>query len=346
MKSRISSAPPPAPRSSDAVVEATASDWLLRRDAGLAPAAEGELQCWLAVDPRHRDAFTRLERTWAVFDRAEMKGLAGSIVTRLEVRARRRRSLRRGLSAAAAIAIVATGLGLWLRPVPAPVTAIEVAFEPVRKLPDGSIVELNTGADIAVQYEAGVRRVRLLKGEAHFRVEKDVARPFIVEARGIEVRAVGTAFTVQLQSEKVEVVVTEGRVSVEPEAAGLPPADGGITVPAPTLVAAGHSILVDLSVRTGAPPHVAPMTGAQLDERLAWRIPRLEFGGMELGQAIGLMNRQNRLQITLGDDGIRRLRISGTFRSDNPEGFVRIVEGTFNLEAERRSDNEIVLRKK
>ena len=339
---------PPTPRLSDTAVDATSSEWLIRRESGLTPAARRELQDWLAVDVRHQAAFTRLERTWAVFNRAGKKGLTDSIVTQLEVRARKRRSVRRGVSAVAAVALIASGIGYWLRPMPAPVVANEVAFEPVRKLPDGSIVELNTGADIAVQYEVATRRVRLLKGEAHFRVEKDTIRPFIVEAGGVEVRAVGTAFTVQLQSENVEVVVTEGRVSVdkEPASNSSAPSSG---LPAPsfsTFVDAGNSATVDLSTKVDSPPHIAPMTDAQLDERLAWRIPRLEFGGMELGQAIALMNRQNRLQIILDDPHISGLRISGTFRSDNPEGFVRIVEGTFELHAEWRGDHEIILRKK
>lgn len=318
----------------------------MRRDAGLTNAAGRELQDWLAADPRHQAAFTRLERTWAVFDRAGKKGLTDSIVTQLEKRARKRRSVRRGVSAVAVLALVATGIGFWLRPVPAPVTAVEVAFEPVRKLPDGSIVELNTGADIAVQYEVATRRVRLLKGEAHFRVEKDAARPFFVEAGGVEVRAVGTAFTVQLQPEKVEVVVTEGRVSVDKEPANAQTSTPSSQLQPPTFVDAGNSLTVDLSAKVESAPHIASMTEAQLDERLAWRIPRLEFGGMELGQAVALMNKQNRLQIILGEANIAGLRVSGTFRSDNPEGFVRIVEGTFDLQAERRGDNEIVLRKK
>lgn len=319
----------------------------MRRDAGLTPAAGRELQHWLAFDVRHRTAFTRLERTWAVFDRAGKKGLTDSIVTQLEVRARKRRSIRRGVSTVAALALITTGIGLWLRPASTPITPSEVVFEPVQKLPDGSIVELNTGADIAVQYEAATRRVRLLKGEAHFRVERDATRPFIVEAGGVGVRAVGTSFTVQLQTEQVEVIVTEGRVSVDKEPAGnsSAPISGLPASSFSTFVDAGNSLTVDLSGKMESAPIIAPMTEAQQNERLAWRIPRLEFGGMELGQAVALMNRQNRLQIVLDGPSISGLRISGTFRSDNPEGFVRIVEGTFELQAERH-DNKIILRRK
>jgi transmembrane sensor len=53
-------------------------------------------------------------------------------------------------------------------------------------------------------------------GEAHFFVEKDPQRPFVVNAAGIDVRAVGTAFNVRIDPAAVEVLVTEGRVRVDP----------------------------------------------------------------------------------------------------------------------------------
>jgi transmembrane sensor len=57
--------------------------------------------------------------------------------------------------------------------------------------------------------------VVLERGEAHFQVAKNPARPFVVVARGVEIRAVGTAFSVGLESTRVEVLVTEGQVAVE-----------------------------------------------------------------------------------------------------------------------------------
>jgi transmembrane sensor len=79
-------------------------------------------------------------------------------------------------------------------------------------LPDGSRVELKDGSEVVVQYSASERRVKLTGGEAHFTVWKDKTRPFIVNAAGVEVRAVGTAFNVRLEAKSVEVLVTEGRV--------------------------------------------------------------------------------------------------------------------------------------
>ena len=78
-----------------------------------------------------------------------------------------------------------------------------------RVLSDNSVIELKDGAQIDVDYSGGFRRVTLRQGEALFQVAKDASRPFIVEAAGVQFRAVGTSFSVQLAPEKqVEVLVT------------------------------------------------------------------------------------------------------------------------------------------
>src|SRR5690606_39177778 len=121
-------------------------------------------------------------------------------------------------------------------------------------LADGSVVELRPGAQIAVDFTDQVRRLTLISGEAHFQVSKDPTRPSVVAAAGIEVRAVGTAFFVELAAATVEVVVTEGSVAIEQKKA-LP-----ASLPAPPPVrerkvtlAAGQRVAIEL-----APPPEAP----------------------------------------------------------------------------------------
>jgi transmembrane sensor len=218
----------------------------------------------------------------------------------------------------------------------------EMVLQQIRKLPDGSIVELRDGAEIETDYEAGVRRVRLVRGEAHFRVEKDPDRPFVVQARDLEIRAVGTAFAIQLERSSVEVVVTEGRVAVDPVDEQV--AAGRDTAAVPTIVDAGNRVIVDTIGLVPRARAIEPMTNDAIRDRLAWRPSRLEFNGLELAEALELLNRTNRLQIKVNSPSVGRLRVSGTFHSDNPEGFARIVEATFGLKADVRSPYEIVLR--
>src|SRR5205814_7462486 len=111
-------------------------------------------------------------------------------------------------------------------------------------LPDGSVVHLNTGAAISVAYTHSSRRVVLDRGEAHFQVEKSVT-PFVVAAHGIEVRAVGTVFSVQLMPQAVEVLVTEGRVAVDQSASNAPlPPSLNPTPQTLTFVDAGNHVVI------------------------------------------------------------------------------------------------------
>ena len=86
-------------------------------------------------------------------------------------------------------------------------------------LADGTKVWVNAATEIRypVKFAGKERRVRL-EGEAYFEVTKDTARPFIVEANGIDVVAVGTEFNVNSRKKKVvESVLVKGRVEVENE---------------------------------------------------------------------------------------------------------------------------------
>lgn len=73
-----------------------------------------------------------------------------------------------------------------------------------------------TPRSIAVRYARGERRVELKSGTALFEVAKEAARPFVVEADGATVRALGTRFEVRREDGPVGVTLLEGSVEVRP----------------------------------------------------------------------------------------------------------------------------------
>ena len=81
-------------------------------------------------------------------------------------------------------------------------------------LEDGSRVQLDSKSSIKAQYALSERRLALLEGEAWFEVAPDPARPFIVEAGGGTVTALGTAFDVAVEKSGTRVTVTEHRVTI------------------------------------------------------------------------------------------------------------------------------------
>ena len=344
------------------VIEQQAAAWILRQDRGLTAAEQDDFLQWLATDPRHGAALARHRRNWERLNllaqwRPEHsprpnRDLLAPDAGSEHVLIRFPRRWLAGLSLAAAA--VAVGLFLY-RPSPAdnvvnPVVPVAVAAIEQRTLEDGSLIALNRGAVVAVLYTATERRVRLEQGEAHFTVAKNPDRPFIVTARGVDVRAVGTAFNVRLGDTAVEVLVTEGRVQVdEMPNAGLPGSSPDGAIPAsppaaPLLLVAGQSATVDLT--PAAVPQVATVTTADMEQRLAWQPRLLDFSATPLLGIIDEFNRRNApYRLVIADEELAAIRISASLRSDNVEGFIRLLEAGFGVRSER-TGHDIVLHRR
>jgi len=219
-----------------------------------------------------------------------------------------------------------------------------------RVLPDGSVVELKDGSEITVDFGGELRRVTLRRGEAHFQVAKNPLRAFVVEAGGMEFRAVGTAFAVQLSSTKVEMLVTEGTVAVD--RAPVPDvslrgetAVGSESTPL-ALVEAGAQVAVSRVKETlGDRPKITALTPAESGEKLAWRVPRLELDDTPLAEAILAINRHSPVPLELKDAEVGKVGISGVLRVDNVEPLLRMLENNYNIRADRRAAGKILLQK-
>lgn len=266
--------------------------------------------------------------TWAVSTRA-----AGHVVRELEIR--RRRRVRRRLVASAGAGAMLLMLasfwpGPWTRPPASPVitASSRLISPPSRVLPDGSTVELRPGAMIDVRFSPTVRRITLRSGEAHFQVMKDSSRPFVVTAANIEVRAVGTAFNVDLGALTVNVLVTEGQVAVTSNSPAQTAA--AATLP-PLLVSAGQS--TSLPLDEIAPPVVLPVSLAEQGSRLAWRAPLLEFSGTTLAEAIPMFNREAAVKLDL-DPRLGSLKLSGKLRANDTETLLTLLRNEFDIVAE------------
>ena len=198
-------------------------------------------------------------------------------------------------------------------------------------LADGSTIELKEGAAFRHEFSERERRVVLLRGEAHFHVTKDPARPFVVTAGAVSVRAVGTAFAVDLAQTSVEVVVTEGTVAVENTPATAVPA----VASDPMMLQVGGRAVIptdDPSRRA----EISVMPADELARRLAWRVPQLEFSRTPLPEVIALMNRHGgarRLVVELPAAEAADMTLSGYLAADNVDGLVRLLEMNFGLAA-------------
>jgi transmembrane sensor len=361
-------------------IRRTAAEWLAKREAGEFTLEDRTAFAkWCAVDPRHAAAFSQVESSWRAFDRlAFYPGAAGAsadpdffaaALKRPEGRGLGfRRFLKPALLAAAAAAIFAiVSLRPWTSrrsaealPAIARVesstaigraessTAVARAESPFLHLPDGSEVELKAGSEVAEDFTPSERRVRLLRGEANFTVAKNPARPFIVEAGPVAMRAVGTAFDVSLGTTAVEVLVIEGVVQVHPHSLGDDKA--AAATESPVLTAGQRTILPSGTGAGPVKPIVETLTAPEIDRALAWQTARLAFDGTPLAEVVERFNRHTANQLgaprlVLGDPELGTVPISGRIRPDSIDSFVEVLETNFGVTADRRADGEIILRK-
>lgn len=330
-------------------IEEIAAQWVFRREAGLSAEEQSQYAQWLTADPRHQAAVLRLERAWKNLDRPRLSGQADEFLESLRKRKSRRRKVR--LTSVAVIVATLLTTVLWVRfPQETVSPGGVVVLAPERRvLEDGSVVELKPGAKIKVNYTAARRQVVLEQGEAHFQVVSQVARPFFVTAGEVEFRAVGTAFSVKWEPAALALIVTHGTVAVETADSVEKEAELGAKTnssDAPlAMVSAGKTVRVPTEkTERGAELASTSLPAEEVSELLSWRVPRLEFTETPLEKAIDLLNQYNTSKLVIEDRELSELRVSGLFRADRIEAFVRLLEANFGVEA-TRAESVIVLRK-
>lgn len=300
-------------RESARQIDAAATAWAVRIEGeALDAEAEAALEAWLAGDRRRAGALLRAQAALSLLDR----GRALPKPDR-EHEARWARLSRRGLIAAGVLAAVgAAGAGAFLGMRESP-REYQTALGEIRRVPlaDGSLAAINTETRIDVVVTREVRQVKLDRGEAWFKVAHDVERPFVVEARQVRVRAVGTAFSVRALPNGVDVAVTEG--AVETWTVGAEQRK--------TRIAAGARAFVSAEA-----PVLAMAAPVEIDRKLAWRQGQIALDGESLAAAAAEFNRYNARKIVVDDPVLAAEGLVGFFNTNEPEAFARAAAATLD----------------
>lgn len=87
----------------------------------------------------------------------------------------------------------------------------------VIKLPDGSQIYMDGGSTIEypASFVSNIRPIKLISGEVFLQVQRNEAKPFIVQTGDLQVKVLGTSFSVRNRPEEKEVTVAvkTGKVS-------------------------------------------------------------------------------------------------------------------------------------
>jgi transmembrane sensor len=210
-------------------------------------------------------------------------------------------------------------------------------------LGDGSVLQVDSETRLRVKYAEEARQVFLERGRALFHVTKNPNRPFLVQADGTTVRAVGTAFGVEREAQGVVVTVTEGKVAVSSSGFQVPQSGSGEITAQREGEHRGLYLTADQQVTV--PSRGAPEAVRDVDSHLAlaWAEGRLIFQNDELGKVIAAFNRYNRVQLRVTDSGLAAKPVSGVFNASDPEAFIAFLQSVTAVEIVRDGDRSITI---
>jgi len=210
-------------------------------------------------------------------------------------------------------------------------------------LPDGTRVWLNSNSKLKYAHNFNqLSREVELEGEAYFDVIKDAQHPFIVHTSAIDVKVLGTVFTVKCypQDETIETTLLKGsvevsrqdklnspRVILKPDEklvfnrhlAATPLAAG----PAGPAKLPSASIPADISVNS-IPKNIPDSDKVET----AWMYNRLVFNGDGFKEVAQKMERWYNVRIVFKDDHLYRCRIGGTFANESVEEALNALQLT------------------
>ena len=251
--------------------------------------------------------------------------------------------VRRWQTAAATIAalgLATLGVFLWwnLRPIPqgSPAVAAALHFETrhgeqqTHRLPDGSVVHLNTDTAVTVRYGTTERQVVLASGQAGFEVAHEPKRPFHVFAGPAEAIALGTQFDVRLGSDSTVVTVVEGRVAVGLSEMSEPRSGSSSRGQPVQWVELGP----DQQVSVSRDEWPATPTAVDAKRSTAWLHRQIAFDHEPLERVAAEYNRYSPKPIEIMTPELRKLEITGTFSIDDSEEFLAFLRSLDGVRVE------------
>jgi transmembrane sensor len=348
-----------------------ASEWVTRLRRRATPAELASFAEWVKTSPRHMRDFllmSAIERELHHIDASRRYGAheltdeAPSNVMPLQNasadaatgRARQDGSSRgRALWTHRAVRVAgwaalagAVALGVWQPGVLSGWKSYATATGEQRaiELEDGSIVQLNTRSRIEVRISGERRDIRLLAGEALFKVHRDPSRSFRVYTPDAAIQALGTQFNVYQRPDGTTVVVLEGKVGISPGKGGArgeerqaPAEKERVRAPA-TPLGAGEKAHID------AQGTIRRELSSDPASAVVWQQRRLVFQATPLSEITREFNRYNAApKFRLDGEAVRARHYTGVFDADDPESLLELLQAEPGLTV-TRSGEEILVR--
>jgi transmembrane sensor len=213
-------------------------------------------------------------------------------------------------------------------------------------LPDGTIVCLNAGSKLSYSTDYNLQsRIVKLEGEGFFEVITNPKKPFIVKARGLDIKAYGTTFNVKAYPDENKVITTlvKGKVFIE----GKDKLNKSFTIKMKpkqcitylTDIQAEESI--SLNQKQGVKSNPADYTNDKIIKEqkapfisnvivntelyTSWKDNRWVIENAKLSDLAKELERRYNVTITVKTDELKKYPFSGTIQNENIEQVLTIL---------------------
>lgn len=187
-------------------------------------------------------------------------------------------------------------------------------------LPDLSTVTLNGNSSIkySQDWESVALREVDLQGEAYFNVTKSKHKPFIVHAGDIEIKVLGTTFTVRSFNggESVEACLITGRIAIQSK----------------TDVDRNEIILTPNQKATfSKSSQKITLTEVRTEISTPWESGKLIFEDKPFGEIVKSLERKYGIRIKVQDDASQNCRFSATIDQESLKEVLDLFASTTGL---------------
>ncbi len=213
-------------------------------------------------------------------------------------------------------------------------------------LPDGSQVWLNSGSKLLFPstFKGNTRNVKLI-GEAYFEVHTDVSKPFIVNANGVNVKALGTSFNVKSYPDEsyVETTLVEGKVVVSKENSKEEPVtlepNQKVTIYKPNPQLEKNPDTKEKISRVA--DDVVVETNVNTQNNISWRNELWIIDNEPLSSFAKKLERRYNVKIEIKDSTIYNFRYSGSIKDESINNVLEVLTLTSPI-AYSKEENKII----
>jgi transmembrane sensor len=306
----------------------------------ISDARKTEVEEWLSTSDENKALFTQAEKVWAkantIHETVDTESAWQKVSTKANIINKPKTiwlSPKYVNYAMRVAAVLVIALGVWFVWPSANKTMVAKADEKSTlqvKLPDGSVVDLNRGAEL--QYPSnfnGSTREVTLKGEAFFNVHKNKQKPFIIKAGNSFIKALGTSFNVNCRIEdKVEVIVNSGVVAfytIVKKSSEIKPiillkGDKGILSPTGSLTKCKNND----------------------DNFISWKTGKFIFRETELKDVFTKLEAYYNIDFQVNDSIINHCRLTATFDNKAAIDIIDVLKLTFDINVLQNNQHYII----